>query len=233
MLVIKLLALPVPAHLQARAEDYSEAIAFVHLLNALWRGGSSGGTAPADEGRSVAHFTKFVRDDLLGTAFQVRSSGVGVWGGGVWGWGVGKSHVDEPQKHAWLLSGLVQHFSGALLETCNRQPAGVCLLLHAVLRHAHFLAPLQRAYKEERQRWLLVSACLEHCELCLGSLRSGKRGETVPESSHTMHAAMVRPRLQMTSNVEVRHARLPGIHNPSFVPVQWPPWPLMPHQQLQ
>ncbi|KAL4441042.1 hypothetical protein ABPG77_010473 [Micractinium sp. CCAP 211/92] len=85
--------------IEARAEDYSEAIAFVHLLNALWRGGGSGSTAPADDGRSVAHFTKFVRDDLLSTAFQ-------------------------------------------------------------------------RAYKEERQRWLLVSACLEHCELCLESLRS-------------------------------------------------------------
>ncbi|KAL4457392.1 hypothetical protein ABPG75_012257 [Micractinium tetrahymenae] len=85
--------------IEARAEDYSEAVAFVRLLNALWRGGGSGGAGPADEGRSVAHFTKFVRDDLLGTAFQ-------------------------------------------------------------------------RAYKEERQRWQLVSACLEHCELCVESLRS-------------------------------------------------------------
>ena len=54
---------------QARAEDYSEAVAFVRLLNALWRAG--GGAAAPDGGRAVAHLTKFVRDELLGTAFQV------------------------------------------------------------------------------------------------------------------------------------------------------------------
>ena len=32
----------------------------------------------------------------------------------------------------------------------------------------------QRAYREERQRWQLVAACLEHCELTLTSLRSGE-----------------------------------------------------------
>lgn len=88
--------------IEARSEEYSEAVAFVRLLNALWRGGGGSGTAAAplaDDGRSVAHFTKFVRDDLLGTAFQ-------------------------------------------------------------------------RVYKEERQRWELVAACLEHCELSLASLRS-------------------------------------------------------------
>jgi len=44
-------------------------VAFVRLLNALWRAG--GGAELSDEGRSVAHFTKFVREELLGTAFQV------------------------------------------------------------------------------------------------------------------------------------------------------------------
>lgn len=42
----------------------------MRLLNALWRCG-----APGDEGRGVAHLTKFVRDDLLGTAFQVGWAG--------------------------------------------------------------------------------------------------------------------------------------------------------------
>lgn len=78
------------AHLQARAEDYSEAIAYVHLLNALWRGGGSGSTAPADDGRSVAHFTKFVRDDLLSTAFQVRCFGRTLAPSACW---QGKKHV--------------------------------------------------------------------------------------------------------------------------------------------
>jgi hypothetical protein len=55
--------------LQARAEDYSEALAFVRLLNALWRSG--GGAALADGGRCTAHLTKFVREDLLSTLFQV------------------------------------------------------------------------------------------------------------------------------------------------------------------
>lgn len=57
-------------HTQARAEDCSESLAFVHLLNALWRGGAQ----MADDGRGVAHFTRFVRDDVLGTAFQVGRS---------------------------------------------------------------------------------------------------------------------------------------------------------------
>lgn len=67
---------PMPHLLQARAEDYSEALAFVRLLNALWRSG--GGAALADGGRSTAHLTKFVREDLLGTLFQVPLS----WGRG-------------------------------------------------------------------------------------------------------------------------------------------------------
>ncbi len=42
---------------------------------------------------------------------------------------------------------------------------------------AHPLPPSPhppRAYREERQRWQLVGACLEHCELTLTSLRSGE-----------------------------------------------------------
>ena len=37
----------------------------------------------------------------------------------------------------------------------------------------------QRAYREERQRWQLVAACLEHCELTLTSLRSGENLATL------------------------------------------------------
>jgi hypothetical protein len=102
--------------LQARAEDYCEAVAFVRLLNALWR--SSAGAELADEGRGLAHVTKFVREDLLGTAFQ-------------------------------------------------------------------------RAYREEAQRWQLVAACLEHCELCLAGVRSmaALAGEAAASSS----AASLKP----------------------------------------
>ena len=105
-----------PSCLQARAEDYCEAVAFVRLLNALWR--SSGGAELADEGRSVAHFTKFVREDLLGTAFQ-------------------------------------------------------------------------RAYREEAQRWQLVAACLEHCELCLAGVRS--MGALAGEAAASSSAASLKP----------------------------------------
>ena len=105
-----------PACLQARAEDYCEAVAFVRLLNALWRSG--GGAELADEGRGVAHFTKFVREDLLGTAFQ-------------------------------------------------------------------------RAYREEAQRWQLVAACLEHCELCLAGVRS--MGALAGEAAASSAAASVKP----------------------------------------
>lgn len=65
-------------------------------------------------------------------------------------------------------------------------PASSCLLWigHNVLdcmwqsyltptTHPPMPAP-QRAYREERQRWQLVAACLEHCELTLTSLRSGE-----------------------------------------------------------
>lgn len=53
--------------IEARAEDYSEAVAFVRLLNALWR---CGGGVLAEDGRAVGHFTRFVREEVLGTAFQ-------------------------------------------------------------------------------------------------------------------------------------------------------------------
>ena len=51
--------------IESRDEDYQEALAFVQLLNVLWRAGPL-----SDEGRSVAHLTRFVVDDLLGTVFQ-------------------------------------------------------------------------------------------------------------------------------------------------------------------
>jgi hypothetical protein len=124
--------------IEARAEDYSEALAFVRLLNALWR---AGGADLPDEGRGVAHLSKFVREDLLGTAFQV-----------------GKS---------WRLKAVVAapcHSSGCT-RTADPQPVTQCLCPY-----------LQRAYREERQRWQLVAACLEHCELTLTSLRSGAAG---------------------------------------------------------
>jgi hypothetical protein len=79
---------------EARAEDYPEALSFVRLLNALWRG--AGGQL-ADDGRPVAHLARFVREDVLAPA-------------------------------------------------------------------------LQRAYRDDAQRWELVAAALEHCELCLGAL---------------------------------------------------------------
>eukprot|EP00887_Chlorella_sp_A99_P002898 scaffold6.g2898.t1 len=53
--------------IEARAEDYSEALAFVRLLNTLWR--ASGPGLP-DAGRGVAHFSKFVREDVLSSVFQ-------------------------------------------------------------------------------------------------------------------------------------------------------------------
>lgn len=53
--------------IESRAEDYQEVLSFVELLNSLWR---AAGTSLADDGRSVAHFTRFVRDELLATVFQ-------------------------------------------------------------------------------------------------------------------------------------------------------------------
>lgn len=53
--------------IEARAEDYTEALAFVRLVNQLWR---VGGTSLADDGRPVAHITRFIREEILATAFQ-------------------------------------------------------------------------------------------------------------------------------------------------------------------
>ena len=53
--------------IESRAEDYQEGLSFIELLNSLWK---AAGTTLADDGRSVAHFTGFVRDELLATIFQ-------------------------------------------------------------------------------------------------------------------------------------------------------------------
>lgn len=53
--------------IEARSEDYQEALAFVELLNSLWMQKNQ---EYRDSGRSLAHFTRFVREDLLGTIFQ-------------------------------------------------------------------------------------------------------------------------------------------------------------------
>ena len=41
-------------------------LAFVRLLNALW----ASGAPPPEDGRPYAHFTRFVREELLGTVMQ-------------------------------------------------------------------------------------------------------------------------------------------------------------------
>lgn len=53
--------------IEARVEDFAEALAFVRLLNALLR--ASGGALP-DGGRPYAHLTAFVRVDVLGSLHQ-------------------------------------------------------------------------------------------------------------------------------------------------------------------
>ena len=52
---------------EAREEDFAEALAFVRLLNALML--ASGGALP-DGGRPYAHFTAFVRVEVLGSLHQ-------------------------------------------------------------------------------------------------------------------------------------------------------------------
>ena len=52
---------------EAREEDFAEALAFVRLLNVLMR--ASGGALP-DAGRPYAHFTAFVRVEVLGSLHQ-------------------------------------------------------------------------------------------------------------------------------------------------------------------
>lgn len=53
--------------IQARAEDYQEVLSFVGLLNALWGAAKH---PPGDAGRPYAHFSRFVREDVLGTLAQ-------------------------------------------------------------------------------------------------------------------------------------------------------------------
>lgn len=52
---------------QARAEDYSETLAFIRLLNALLAAAPGG---PPGGGRQYAHLTEFVRVDVLGQLSQ-------------------------------------------------------------------------------------------------------------------------------------------------------------------
>jgi Nuclear pore complex scaffold, nucleoporins 186/192/205 len=87
--------------IESRAEDYQEALSFIQLLNSLWR---MGGAALADDGRSVAHLTRFVRDELLATAFQ-------------------RSFKDESQRWALVAAGL-EHCR-LCLEAMATVPAGV------------------------------------------------------------------------------------------------------------
>ena len=70
--------------IESRSEDYQEAVAFVKLLNVLWR--ASGGALP-DDGRPVAHFTRFVREELLATVFQ-------------------RAFIDEAQRWELVATGL-------------------------------------------------------------------------------------------------------------------------------
>lgn len=52
---------------QARAEEYSEVVAFVGLLNTLMK--ASGTTIPG-QGRPYSHITQFVRAEVLGQLHQ-------------------------------------------------------------------------------------------------------------------------------------------------------------------
>lgn len=48
--------------MQSRAEDYSETLALVRLLNALWK---ASGPSIYDGGRGYAHFSVFVLESVL------------------------------------------------------------------------------------------------------------------------------------------------------------------------
>ena len=48
--------------MQSRAEDYSETLALVQLLNALWK---ASGPSIYDGGRPYAHFSQFVLESVL------------------------------------------------------------------------------------------------------------------------------------------------------------------------
>lgn len=51
---------------EARAEEYEEAVAFVGLLNALWKGSAS----MPDGGAKLEHFTRFVVEQMLSSVYQ-------------------------------------------------------------------------------------------------------------------------------------------------------------------
>ena len=51
-----------PCGVQSRAEDYSETLALVRLLNALWK---ASGPSIYDGGRGYAHFSMFVLESVL------------------------------------------------------------------------------------------------------------------------------------------------------------------------
>lgn len=53
--------------LQERAEDYSESLAFVRLLNKIY---SSFGEFLPENGQPYLHFSDFVRTEVLGSAAQ-------------------------------------------------------------------------------------------------------------------------------------------------------------------
>ena len=55
------------AAVQARAEDYTETLSFVRLLNTLLR---ASGPLLTEEGRTAAVFAQHVREDVLGQAGQ-------------------------------------------------------------------------------------------------------------------------------------------------------------------
>lgn len=52
---------------EARAEEYEEAIAFVRLLNALWR---TSGASFVDGGAKYEHFTRFVLEEIASSIYQ-------------------------------------------------------------------------------------------------------------------------------------------------------------------
>jgi nuclear pore complex protein Nup205 len=53
--------------IEARSEEYIEAVAFVELLNSLWRNSSTG---LKDCGARFGHFTKFVVEEILSSVYQ-------------------------------------------------------------------------------------------------------------------------------------------------------------------
>lgn len=53
--------------IEARAEEYEEAIAFVRLLNALWK---ASGASFTDGGAKYEHFTRFVLEEIASSIYQ-------------------------------------------------------------------------------------------------------------------------------------------------------------------